>query len=130
MDAIRFIKNGEFDIREMLIAFHDGISAEEAHSIWELWRTNFKTGTLLNCFSSEDIDKIMSAMAACKNEYKEFFNIAFEMDLRGISTDVYLPYLILNSVRGGYEKLLSDAYECEHDLIEELIPNFKDVVGI
>lgn len=120
------------NIEQLMIALVDPANTiEEKKVIWNEWEnTYYNFGDLYDFFQDtlfNDGFNFLDVFVRASN-YKNFYELAIDLDQANINTQAYLLFFILNYGHKFYTQIVKDAFEYDSDAILAIFPDINEVI--
>ncbi len=132
IDESRIFNDTHTDIMEMLLALVDpSNSIEEKREVWNKWRYSYYNPDDLMGFFSDSLfaDGGFDFLnIVCNNDYKNFYEMAINLDLANFDPKAYYLFWILGYGHKEKTQLVKEAFEYDPETILAIFPDIQEVV--
>lgn len=124
--------NKSANIEQLMLALVDpNNSIGEKKDIWNEWQNNYYNFDDLLYFFQDTLFNsgfnFLDVFVRASN-YKNFYELALELDTANIDPQAYLLFFILNYGHKFYTQIVKDAFEYDPDTILTIFPDINEVI--
>ena len=117
----------------LLVLFDRNNTLADKRKVWKRWRDEYFSNDVLIEFFSDTLfapDRTNYLDAFLQVDYKNFYELAFSLDLSGIDRKVYYIYWILCYGHKYHTDLLKEALEYDPETIKGMFPDIEQVIFV
>lgn len=117
----------------LLVLFDRNNTLADKRKAWKRWRDEYFSNDVLIEFFSDTLfapDRTNYLDAFLQVNYKNFYELAFSLDLSGIDRKVYYIYWILCYGHKYHTDLLKEALEYDPETIKGMFPDIEQVIFV
>lgn len=124
--------NKSANIEQLMLALVDpNNSIGEKKDIWNEWQNNYYNFYDLLYFFQDTLFNsgfnFLDVFVRSSN-YKNFYELAIELDTANIDPQAYLLFFILNYGHKFYTQIVKDAFEYDPDTILAIFPDINEII--
>lgn len=124
--------NKSANIEQLMLALVDpNNSIGEKKDIWNEWENNYYNFDDLLYFFQDTLFNsgfnFLDVFVRASN-YKNFYELALELDTANIDPQAYLLFFILNYGHKFYTQIVKDAFEYDPDTILAIFPDINEIL--